>query len=174
MNFLKTFLITLFTYLGLNTLFTLIFVFTTTGFPTNDALYITALIFAPITVFPTEAWASGIASLILPTDIVTTILTFLGVIVPPIVALILAAKLGDERDTGFNAWLITALVSAAAYAFLIGLGQLYSAYLYLEWFDLTTLYGGLYAGAIIAIFIGGLGNGFFYGCLALLVARKFL
>jgi hypothetical protein len=173
MNFLKTFLVTLAVYLGLNALFVLIAVFTVSGFPAADALYIVAAIFAPISVFPGVAWtSSGIVGLITATDVVSVLVTFLGLIIPPIVALILGARLGDNNQTGFGAWFTTALVACGVYAILIGIGQGASIYLTLAWVDLILIYGEL--GSILAIFIGGIANGFFYGCISLLLANKWI
>lgn len=176
MNFWKTFLITILVYLGLNTLFVLIglFVFTPPELATelDDILLIIALIFAPIFVFPFEAWATGISNLITSADIFIDLFTFFGIIVPPLVAAILAAKLGEERDTGFNAWFITSLIMAVIYAILLGVGQLSSSVLGITWFENVSIYGEI--GTILAIFISGIINGFFYGCISLIVARKFL
>jgi len=172
MNFIKTFLITFLTYLVLNLVFVLIAVFTIPGFPMNDILYIITLIFAPIFVFPSEAWAGGLATLIITTEIATDLLTFFAAIIPPLVAVILAARLGEERDTGFNAWFITSLIFCVVYAILFGVGQLSSANLALEWFGYTAIYGEL--GTVLAMFLAGIINGFFYGGIDLVIARKFL
>jgi hypothetical protein len=172
MNFLKTFLVSLVIYLGLNALFVLLAVFLVPGYP-SDALYIVAAIFFPISIAPGEAWiGSGIVGLINAADIVIVLLTFLGLIIPPLVAVIVASKLGDTNQTGFGAWFTTALVVCGVYAILIGIGQLTSASLALTWFDLTTVYGEL--GAILSIFIAGVINGFFYGCISLLLANKWI
>lgn len=172
MNFIKTFLITFLTYLVLNLVFVLIAVFTIPDFPTSDILYIITLIFAPIFVFPSEAWAGGLATLITTTDIVADLFTFFAAIIPPLVAIILAAKLGEERDTGFNAWFITSLIFCVVFAILFGIGQLSSSFLALEWFSYTTIYGEI--GTILAIFLAGIINGFFYGGIDLVIARKFI
>ncbi|MFX0058854.1 MAG: hypothetical protein ACFE85_18660 [Candidatus Hodarchaeota archaeon] len=174
MNFIKTFLITILVYLALNTVFVLIgiFVFPPPLLETDDILLIITLIFAPIFVFPSEAYATGITNLLTSADLVPDLVTFFAMIVPPLVVAILAAKLGEERDTGFNAWLITSLITCVVYAILLGIGQLFSPSLSIIWFDHVTVYGDL--GTIIAVFISGIINGFFYGCISLLFARKFI
>ena len=173
MNFLKTFLISLVVYLGLNAVFVLITMFTSSSFPTTDILYIIAAIFFPISVVPSDAWISlGVVGLINAVDIVTVLLTFLGLIIPPFVAIIVGARLGENSQTGFGAWFTVSLLSCGVYAMLIGLGQLSSPYLALSWFSLTVVYGEL--GAILAIFIAGIINGFFYGCISLLLANKWI
>ena len=78
MNFIKTFVITLLIYLGLNTVFTLVAVFTVAGFPTTDIMLIITMIFAPIFTFPGAAWStSGIIPLLTSTDILTDVMMFL-------------------------------------------------------------------------------------------------
>lgn len=172
MNFLKTFLVSLVIYLGLNALFVLLAVFLVTGYPA-DVLYIVAAIFSPISVAPTEAWAgSGIVGLINATDIVVALIVFLGLIIPPLVSIIVASRLGDNNQTGFGAWFTTALVACGVYAILLGIGQLSSPFLYLEWLASTLIYGEI--GAILVVFIAGVANGFFYGCISLLLANKWI
>ena len=175
MNFLKTFIVSLVIYLGLNALFVLLAIFLVTGYPV-DALYIVAAIFSPISVVPGEAWiGSGIVGLVNATDIVISLINFLGLIIPPLVAIIVASRLGENNQTGFGAWFATALVACVVYAILLGIGQslpIVGANLYLSWVALTAVYGEL--GAILAIFIAGVINGFFYGCISLLLANKWM
>ena len=171
MNFIKTFIITLLIYLGLNTVFTLFAVFTVSGFPTTDIMLIITMIFAPIFTFPGEAWAtSGILPLLATTDIVTDLMIFLGLILPPLIAVIVASFLGESNKTAFGAWLTTALLSAVVYTILLGIGQLSSSYLAIDWFGKVVAYGEL--GTILVIFIAGIANGLFYGCVAYIVSKS--
>jgi len=170
MNFIKTFVITLAIYLGLNTVFTLLAVFMVPGFPTTDIMFIITTIFAPIFTFPGEAWTtSGILPLLVTTDILTDLMMFLGLILPPLIAVLVASFLGDSNKTVFGAWLTTALLSAVVYAILLGIGQLSSSYLSIDWFGKVATYGEL--GTILVIFIAGIVNGFFYGCVAYIVSK---
>jgi hypothetical protein len=175
MNFLKTFLITLVIYIGLNALFVLLAIFLVAGYPATDILYIIVGFFSPIAIIPGVAWTdNGIVGLInaTPLEIVSILMIFLGLIIPPLVAIIVGARLGDNNQTGFGAWFTTALLASGVYAILFGIGQIYSANLYLVWVGWTTLYGEL--GAILSIFIAGVVNGFFYGCISLLLANKWI
>ncbi|MBY9020441.1 MAG: hypothetical protein KGD67_05245 [Candidatus Lokiarchaeota archaeon] len=170
MNFVKTFIITLLIYLGLNTVFTLVAVFTVAGFPTTDIMLIITMIFAPIFTFPGEAWStSGILPLLTTTDISVDLMVFLGLILPPLIAIIVASFLGDSNKTVFGAWLTTALLSSVVYAILLGIGQLSSSYLAIDWFGKVVLYGEL--GTILVIFISGIANGLFYGCVAFIITK---
>ena len=173
MNFWKTFIITIVLYLVLNTVFTLIAMFTIVGYPLTDVWYIVASIFAPITVYPGAAWIdSGIAPLMTDAGSLTVWMTFLGLIVPPIVSLIVAAMIGDNQFTGFGAWFLTAFISCCLYAIFLAVGQISSAYLYLAWSGMITTYGGV-AGITNLIFAGVV-NGFFYGCICALVTKKWM
>ena len=112
MNFWKTFIITIVIYLVLNTVFTLIAMFTVSGFPSTDVWYIVASIFAPIVVYPGAAWIdSGIVPLMADPTSLTVWMAFLGLIVPPVISLIVAALLGENQFTGFGAWFLTAFIS---------------------------------------------------------------
>ena len=175
MNFLKTFLITLVIYIGLNALFVLLAIFLVAGYPATDILYIIAGFFSPIAIIPGVAWTdNGIVGLInaTPLEIVSILMIFLGLIIPPLVAIIVGARLGDNNQTGFGAWFTTALLASGVYAILFGIGQLYSANLGVIWFDLVNSFGEV--GTIISVFIAGVVNGFFYGCISLILANKWI
>ena len=170
MNYIKTFIISLVIYLGLNTVFTLIAVFTVAGFPTTDIMLIVTSIFAPIFTFPGAAWSSdGIVPLLTSTDFFTDFMLFLGLVVPPLVTIIVASFLGDTNKTVFGSWFLTALITCVVYAILLGTGQLVSAYLALDWFAKVASYGEL--GTILVVFTAGIANGFFYGCITYLITK---
>ena len=171
MNFIKTFIISLVIYFGLNTVFTLIAVFTVENFPTTDTMLIITMIFAPIFTFPGAAWSTeGIVPLLTSTDFFTDFMLFLGLIVPPLVTVIVASFLGDTNKTVFGAWLLTALITCVVYALLLGIGQSVSTVLALDWFDKVASYGEL--GTILVVFIAGIANGLFYGCVAYIITKE--
>ncbi|NHJ23559.1 MAG: hypothetical protein EAX89_03220 [Candidatus Lokiarchaeota archaeon] len=171
MNFFKSFLITILVYLGLNTVFVLTAVYTTTGFPTSDVLLIVALIFAPSSFFPAEVWATnGIVQLINTTNFVTDFMVFIGAIVPPLVAIILASFLAESPKESVAAWGFTVIISCIIYAILYAIGQTYSTILNISWVADMISYGAF--GTILVVLIGGVANFFFYGCIAFLISRK--
>jgi len=173
MNFGKTFVITIFLYLVLNTIFTFIAYFLVPGFPTTDVWYIVVSIFAPITVYPGAAWINGgIAALLSTPTSLTVWMTFLGLIVPPIISLIVAALIGDNQFTGFGAWFLTAFISCCLYAVFLAVGQLSSSDLFLIWNTMLGTYGGI--AGITNIIFGGVVNGFFYGCICALITKKWM
>ncbi|MHA1877328.1 MAG: hypothetical protein ACTSUC_12870 [Promethearchaeota archaeon] len=151
----------------------LIAMFTVVGYPSTDVWYIVVSVFAPIATSPGAAWVeSGIVPLLSTTDLITDLMFFLSLVVPPFVAIIVASLIGDNNLTGFGAWFLTAFLSCSLYALFLGLGQGTSPYLYLQWVGITTSFG--LVGAIINIFMVGIVNGFFYGCICILLAKKFL
>ncbi len=171
MNFVKTFIISLAIYLGLNTVFTLVAVFTVVGFPTTDIMLIITMIFAPIFTFPGAAWSTeGIIPLLTSTDFLTDFMLFLGLVIPPLVTVIVASFLGDNNKTVFGAWLLTALITCVVYSILLGIGQLSSAYLAIDWFGKVASYGEL--GTILVVFTAGIANGLFYGCVAYIITKE--
>ncbi|MHA1194448.1 MAG: hypothetical protein ACTSP9_19560 [Promethearchaeota archaeon] len=173
MNFLKTFIISLVVYLGLNSVFMLIAMFTVVGYPATDVWYIVVSVFAPIYASPGAAWIeSGIVPLLSTTDLITDLMFFLSLVVPPFVAIIVASLIGDNNLTAFGAWFLTAFLSCSLFAILLGIGQVTSPYLYIQWNGMTTSFGSI--GAILNIIMAGIVNGFFYGCIAILLSKKFL
>jgi hypothetical protein len=173
MNFLKTFIISLIIYLGLNTIFMLIAMFTVPGYPATDAMYLLVAVFAPIYTYPGAAWVDyGIVPLLSTTNLVTDLMYFLSLVVPPIVTIIVASFLGENNLTGFGSWFLTAFLSSILFGIFIGVGQGTSAYLYLQWVAMTATLG--LVGTILNIMMAGIVNGFFYGCICILLAKKFL
>ena len=157
----------------MNTLFALITAFTTPGFPTDDIIYITSLIFSPTTIFPSEAWGtSGILPLIngSPTDFTANFIVFLGLVVPPIGALIFASLLADKPKEAFGAIIISILLACTIYTILFGIGQGMSAVIAQMWADQTVLYGNL--GTLIMILLGGIVNGLFYGAIGMFATKE--
>lgn len=179
MNFWKTFFVTLAIYLGLNTVFVLISVYAVPTSPmylTTDVWLIVTSIFMPIFVAPWDAWIhpSGIVGIMTSADLLGSLMLFLGLVIPPVVAGIVAAKLGDSQMGAFSAWFFTALLTCVLYLLFLALGfslQL-SASLEILWLSYAVTYGEL--GAIIAIFLSGIINGFFYGSFTLLLAKKWI
>jgi hypothetical protein len=173
MNFGKTFVVSIFLYLVLNTIFTFIAYFTVSGFPTTDIWYIVASIFAPIAVYPGAAWIdSGLAPLMSTPASIMVWVVFLGLVIPPIITFIVAGVIGDNQFTGFGAWFLTAFISCCLYAVFLGIGQATSTQLYLIWSGLLTEYGAI--AAIINIIFAGVVNGFFYGCMSSLITSKYI
>lgn len=170
MNFIKTFLITLAIYLGLNTVFMLVMMFTFPAFPMDDIIFIISLIFAPISATPGTAWLSAILQFTITTDILTDVLTFLGYIIPPLVAVIIGARLADNSKLSFGSWFLTAIISCVVYAILIFVGQSTSSSLAFLWGLLILIFGEI--GAIVTIILGGVINGIFYGCFSFLFTKE--
>ena len=170
MNLLKTFIISLVIYMGLNTVFTLIAMFTVPGFPTNIMLIMTTL-FEPIFTFPGAAWSTnGIVPLLTSTDFFTDFMLFLNLIVPPLVTVIVASFLGDRKKTVFRAWILTALITCLGYALLLGIGPLLSPNIANVWTAKVAIYGEI--GTILIVIIAGIANGLFYDGVAFIITKE--
>jgi len=170
MNLLKTFIISLVIYTGLNTVFTLIGMFTVPGFPTNIMLILTTL-FEPNFTFPGAAWSTnGIVPLLTSTDFFTDFMLFLNLIVPPLVTVIVASFLGDRKKIVFRAWILTALITCIGYALLLGIGPLLSPNIANVWAAKVASYGEL--GTILVVIIAGIANGLFYGGVAYIITKE--
>ena len=170
LNLLKTFIISLVIYTGLNTVFTLIAMFTVPGFHIN-IMVITNMIFAPIFTFPGAAWSTnGIVPLLTSTDFFTDFMLFLNLIVPPLVTVIVASFLGDRKETVFRAWILTALITCVGYALLLGVAPVLSYNIGVVWAAKVALYGEL--GTILVVFAAGIANGLFYGGVAYIITKE--
>jgi hypothetical protein len=91
-------------------------------------------------------------------------------VIPPLVTVIVASFLGDNNKTVFGAWLLTALITCVVYSILLGVGQLTSAYLAIDWFGKVATYGEI--GTILVVFTAGIANGLFYGCVAYIITKE--
>ena len=96
-------------------------------------------------------------------------LSFLVLIVPPLVAVIVGARLGDTGKISFLSWLLTAVISSVVYLLLLILNQGASPYLGVVWASFIFLFG--FIGAILYVIIGGVVNGIFYGCFSFLFSK---
>ncbi|MFX1587239.1 MAG: hypothetical protein ACFFC1_03705 [Promethearchaeota archaeon] len=180
MNFIKTFLVTLVIYFGLNVLFAIIYVYTDPILSTlpDAGLLIVAMMFGPITTAPNVAWVDrGVISLIQSFqggDPLMATLMFLYYVLPAIIAVIVGGIVADSTTIAFLSWFLIAIVGTIVYTiimFVAGSDPLVSPSLYsLVYIYLWFLYGptDLY----IAMIFFGLINAFLYGCISFLVTRK--
>ncbi len=174
MNFIKTFLLSLVIYLGLNLVFALIIVYSSPLATVPDAaVLIISLMFGPITTSPAVAWVDqGVISLIQTTDPLIDTVMFLYYIVPPILTVIISGLIADSTTIAFLSWLLIALICIVVYVIIIGVvgSDPTSTLYFLVYVNLWFLYGptDLY----IAIILFGLLNIFLYGCVSFLVTRK--
>ena len=108
MNFIKTFLLSLLIYLGLNLVFALIIVYSSPLASVPDAaVLIISLMFGPITTSPAVAWVDqGVISLIQTSDPLIDTMMFLYYVVPPILTVIISGLIADSTTIAFLSWLI--------------------------------------------------------------------
>jgi len=167
MNFIKTFFITLAIYLGLNAVFIVVSIIVSTAFPLDDIYFVISALFSPIIITPGSTFMIAI-TLTTAFDMLV-FLSFLAVIVPPLVAVIVGARLGDSGKISFFAWFLTAVISCVVYLLLLILGQGASPILGIAWASFEFLYG--FIGAILVVIMAGIVNGIFYGCFSFLFGK---
>ncbi|MFX0048578.1 MAG: hypothetical protein ACFE8G_10480 [Candidatus Hermodarchaeota archaeon] len=168
MNFIKTFLITLVIYIGLNAVFLVASIFLSPGYPLDDIFLVVSSLFSPIIRTPQYIFMSFVFLPMAP-DLLIGILSILAIIVPPLVAVIVGARLGDSGKISFLSWFLTALLSSVVYFFLVFFGKDISSYFSSMWLSYEMIYG--FIGAIVILLMGGIINGFFYGCFSFLFSR---
>ena len=168
LNSIKTFLITLAIYIGLNAVFLVASIFLAPGYPLDDIFLIVSSLFSPIIRTPQYVFMSFV---FLPTapNLLIGVLSSLALIVPPLVAVIVGARLGDSGKISFLSWFLTAVLSSVVNFFLVFFGRDISLYLSGMWFSFEMIYG--FIGAIVFLLIVGIINGFFYGCFSFLFSR---
>ena len=167
-NFIKTFFITLAIYIGFNAVFLVVSIFISPGFPLSDILFVISTLFSPIVTTPGTTFMA--AGALLTTFNLVAFLSFLALLVPPLVTVIISARLGDTGKKSFLSWLGTAVLSCIVYYLLLILGQGTSPLLGATWVSLQLLYG--FIGTALYVVIGGIVNAFFYGCFSFLFGKS--
>ena len=99
-----------------------------------------------------------------------TFLALLALIVPPLVAVIVGARLGDTGKISFVSWLGTAAISFLVYYLLLLFSPFVSPTLDAVWYSLRFSYG--FIGSALYVVIGGFVNAFFYGCFSFLFGKN--
>jgi len=173
MAFGKTFVLSLVTFIGLNFVFAIIIaaLSDSIGIFLPDLMdplsNLASALFGPIgmedpiilvylPILPGSVAASIPIALIDPIDL-GILLGLIFFIVAPLLAAIIAGRLGESKGERFGAWFLVSMVSMGVYLILILIGEVHAS-------DLITI--------IVNTIISGLINGFFYGCFALLFAKS--
>ena len=97
------------------------------------------------------------------------LLSILVVIIPPLVAAIVGARLGDSGKISFLAWFLTAVISSVVYLLLVFFAPGISPTIGMLWLSLMGMFGLF--GTILFFIIPGIVNGFFYGCFSFLASQ---
>jgi hypothetical protein len=167
MNFIKTFLITLAIYIGLNAVFLAISIFIAPTFPLDDILFVISTLFSPIANYPETAFTMIVA--LISTFSFVGLLSFLALIVPPLIAVIIGARLGDTGKISFLSWCLTAIISSVVYLLILIFGQDASVILAGIWASFEFAFGLI--GTILYVIFAGVVSGFFYGCFSFLFSK---
>lgn len=102
-------------------------------------------------------------------NLLVAILSLLAIIVPPFVAVIIGARLGDSRKISFLSWFLTAMISSIVYFLLLLWAPGVSPTIGGLWPSLVLMSG--LVGAILYLIIPGVVNAFFYGCFSFLFGK---
>jgi len=129
----------------------------------NDPLIILLIFFGPMVNTPGSVFSSIFAQ-ISSEMIDSMLIQYIGFIVSPFVASLIAGRMGENKGGSFGGWMITAMISA------VGLGII-------AFISLTTLtnYGITETDPIailISFLMSGAVNGVFYGCFSLLFTKE--
>jgi len=145
LNFL--FIIITYTISGdLNTLFSDI---------TANPLIIVTILFAPIIFLPGNVIILGIFAPISSGTIDASLIQFVGFLVSPFVAALVAGRTGESKGGSFGGWMIAALISSAAWGVLAFIIPAPNPIMLL-----------------IEYMLNGVVYGIFYGCFALLFSKS--
>ena len=145
-------------FIGLNFLF-IIIAYTISGdlnslFSTisSNPLTIITILFAPISYMPGTVITGISTSISLGMPDLAALIQFIGFIVSPFVAALVAGRTGGGKGGSFGGWMLAALIGATAVAVLR----------YIELDPIMDIIGIMLSGAV---------NGVFYGCFALLFTK---
>ncbi len=171
MAFGKAFLLSIAAFVGLNFIFTIIYYALGPSFDTLFTniqlrpLIILYYLFGSIISTPSLILSYTIFQPILGSFVLDIFLLWLGFLIPPIIAAVLAGRFGESKAESFGAWALTAGISTVA----VIIAALLSPFTLTE---ITTLYilasfDQLLIFAIISLVI----NILFYGFFALLLSK---
>ena len=178
MGFGKAFLLSIAAFVGLNFIFTIIyFALQPDGFDTlfdtiqTAPLMILYYLFGSIVSTPFLIFNVTIAQPFLGTFILEVFLLWLGFLIAPIIAAILAGRFGESKIQCFGGWTLTAIISTV----LVIIAAILSPITEGELFSLPTVIGLLpladFDQLLIFAIISCVINVFFYGFFALLVSK---
>ena len=171
MAFGKAFLLSIAAFVGLNFIFTIIYYALGPGFDTlfngiqSAPLLILYYLFGSIISTPSNIFNYTIIQPFLGSFVLETFLFWLGYLIAPIIAAILAGRFGESKGQSFGAWALTAGISTVSVIIAALLSPttqttLISLYLLASFAQLLIL-------AIISLVI----NMVFYGFFALLLSK---
>lgn len=170
MGFGKAFLFSILAFVGLNFIFTIIYYAIGPGFDSlfttiqNYPLMILYYLFGSIISTPSIIFNWTIAEPFLFSTMDNLILG-LGYLVAPLIAAILAGRLGESKIQSFGGWILTAVISTAS----VIIGAWLSPY---SQNILLITYGWVPDVILILAIISCVINIFFYGFFALLLSKE--
>ncbi|MFX0000269.1 MAG: hypothetical protein ACFE9Q_01025 [Candidatus Hodarchaeota archaeon] len=170
MAFGKAFLLSIAAFVGLNFIFTIIYYALGSGFDTlfttieSAPLIILYYLFGSIISTPYIILNNMIFQPLLFSFDLDIFLMWLGFLIAPIIAAILAGRFGESKGQSFGAWALTAVISTVSVIIAALLSPTTEG-------ELITLYGLLSEQIIIFAIISLIINIVFYGFFALLLSK---
>ncbi len=129
----------------------------------GDPLIILLIFFGPLVSMPGSVFISIYDQISLGT-IGPMLIQYIGFIVSPFVASIIAGRMGENKGGSFGGWMITSMISAASLGILAFISST------------TLLYYGIPVAdpslVLISFLMSGAVNGVFYGCFSLLFTKE--
>jgi len=162
MGFVKAFGFSLLAFIGLNFLFVIITNTISDNLNllfsqiTANPLVLILILFGPVVYFPGEIFQILVGEIMLSLR-PEVLIEFIGYIVSPFVASLVAGRMGENKGGSIGGWFLTAIISAVGLAIL--------AFLY------PLLFPPSIETAIILLLLSGITIGIFYGCFALLFTK---
>ena len=177
MAFGKAFLLSIAAFVGLNFIFTIIFYALGPGF---DALF-NGLQLAPLLILyylsgsivstPFLIFNATVVQPILGTFVLELFLFWLGYLIAPIIAAILAGRFGESKSQSFGGWALTAIISTVS----VIIAALLSSTTQSILFNIPTIVGlpalADFNQLLIFIIVNCIINIVFYGFFALLLSK---
>ena len=176
MGFGKTFSLSLVAFIGLNFIFSILYLALGPGFeellnrfnpnsPQYAPLMIIYYLFGSIASVPSTILNWVIIYPLFPPNIMDFLIIGLGFLLAPLIAAILAGKFAESKFQGFAGWLLTVVISTVAVIIGVFLSPTFEA-------TLTSTYGWIsFELILISLAISCVVNIIFYGFFALLVSK---
>jgi len=129
----------------------------------NDPLIILLIFFGPMVSTPGSVFSSIFAQ-ISSEMIDSMLIQYIGFIVSPFVASLIAGRMGENKGGSFGGWMITAMISAVALGILA-----FISLITLTNYGITETDPSV---VLISFLMSGAVNGVFYGCFSLLFTKE--
>jgi hypothetical protein len=129
----------------------------------NNPLIILLIFFGPLVSMPGSVFGS-IFTQVSSGMIDSMLIQYIGFIVSPFVASLIAGRVGENKGGSFGGWMIVAMISAAVLGILAFISPATLSYYSIPLADPSLV--------LISFLMSGAVNGVFYGCFSLLFTKE--